>query len=140
MSMKNQRITKKGFRYKILPSTENSPRRVKDYNEYCTLYNRLAELEDKIEKGTLIELPCKVWTTLYFIVTKEQEDINGFKYGILESNKWLYVIDKNGEITIEENDLFFKFEYTYDYTFGENVFLTKTEAEARLKELQEKQK
>ena len=54
MSMKNQRITKKGFRYEILPSTENSPRRVKDYNEYCTLYNRLAELEDKIEKGLLV--------------------------------------------------------------------------------------
>ena len=54
--MKNQRITKKGFRYEILPLTENSPRRVKDYNEYCTLYNRLAELEDKIENGTLVEL------------------------------------------------------------------------------------
>ena len=54
MSMKNQRITKKGFRYEILPLTENSPRRIKDYNEYCTLYNRLAELEDKIEKGLLI--------------------------------------------------------------------------------------
>ena len=54
MSTKNQRITKKGFRYEILPSTENSPRRVKDYNEYCTLYNRLAELEDKIEKGLLV--------------------------------------------------------------------------------------
>ena len=47
-------MTKKGFRYEILPSTEYSPRRVKDYNEYCTLYNRLAELEDKIENGTLI--------------------------------------------------------------------------------------
>ena len=56
MSAKNQRITKKGFRYEMLPSTENSPRRVKDYNEYCTLYNRLAELEDKIDDGTLIEL------------------------------------------------------------------------------------
>ena len=99
------------------------------------VYYRLRELEDKIENGTLVELPCKVGTTLYFIVTEEQVDINGFKYGILESNKWLYVIDKNGEITIEENDLFFKFEYTYDYTFGENVFLTKAEAEARLKKL-----
>ena len=52
--IENQRMTKKGFRYEILPSTEYSPRRVKDYNEYCTLYNRLAELEDKIEKGLLV--------------------------------------------------------------------------------------
>ena len=29
------------------------------------LYNRLAELEDKIENGTLIELPCKVGDTIY---------------------------------------------------------------------------
>ena len=54
--IENQRMTKKGFRYEILPSTENSPRRVKDYNEYCVLYNRLAELEDKIENGTLKEV------------------------------------------------------------------------------------
>ena len=54
--IENQRMTRKGFRYEILPSTENSPRRVKDYNEYCVLYNRLAELEDKIEDGTLAEL------------------------------------------------------------------------------------
>ena len=54
MSTKNKRITKKGFRYEILPLTENSPRCVKDYNEYCTLYNRLAELEDKIENGLLV--------------------------------------------------------------------------------------
>ena len=54
--IENQRMTKKGFRYEILPSTENSPRRVKDYNEYCVLYNRLAELEDKIEDGTFAEL------------------------------------------------------------------------------------
>ena len=52
--MKNQRITKKGFRYEILPSAEHSPRRVKDYNEYCTLYNRLAELEDKIEDSVVL--------------------------------------------------------------------------------------
>ena len=52
--IENQRMTKKGFRDEMLPSTENSPRRVKDYNEYCNLYNRLAELEDKIENGTLV--------------------------------------------------------------------------------------
>lgn len=51
---KYQRLTKKGIKYEIFPSTDNSSRRVKDYNEYCILYNRLAELEDKIEKGLLV--------------------------------------------------------------------------------------
>ena len=38
----------------------------------CDLYNRLAELEDKIENGTLIEIPCvrydedrKCWQAIY---------------------------------------------------------------------------
>lgn len=29
------------------------------------LYNRLAELEDKIENRTIIELPCKAGDTIY---------------------------------------------------------------------------
>lgn len=31
------------------------------------IYRRLAELEDKIENGTLIEVPCKVGDTVYCI-------------------------------------------------------------------------
>ena len=34
---------------------------------------RLAELEDKIEQGTLIELPCKVGDTVYFIIKSGNE-------------------------------------------------------------------
>lgn len=33
----------------------------------CDVLNRLAELEDKIENGTLVELPCKVGDTAYEI-------------------------------------------------------------------------
>ena len=32
-----------------------------------TIYTRLQELEDKIENGTLIELPCKVGDIVYEI-------------------------------------------------------------------------
>lgn len=31
----------------------------KNHNRFLGTYNRLAELEDKIENGTLVELPCK---------------------------------------------------------------------------------
>ena len=34
-------------------------------------HNRLWELEDKIENGTIIELPCKVGTTVYYIGSLE---------------------------------------------------------------------
>ena len=77
------------------------------------LIDRLAELEDKIEKGTLIELPCKVGDTVYLIEMDWDEDCKSFYY-------------------ITETD--FMFQYL-DY-FGTYCFLTREEAEKRLKELQ----
>lgn len=134
--MKNQRITKKGFRYEILQSTENSPRRVNDYNEYCTLYNRLAELEDKIENETLIELPYKLGTKLYFIVLH----VFGGYFEIFETEFWVYVSrykDEFGgvDFAIEINDV----DFDYETWVTAHCYSTKAEAETRLKELQEKQ-
>ena len=76
--------------------------------------DRLAEFEDKIEQGTLIELPCKVGDTVYLIEMDWDEDCKSFYY-------------------ITETD--FMFQYL-DY-FGAYCFLTREEAEKRLKELQE---
>ena len=80
------------------------------------LYNRLAELEDKIENGTLIELPCKVGDKVY------QFDNGGEIY---ESDITCLIYDCGN----------FDFE---EMAIGKSVFLTKSEAEARLKELREK--
>lgn len=52
--MNYQRITKKGFRYEDLYVTDNSARSIKEYSRFASIYNRLAELEDKIEKGLLV--------------------------------------------------------------------------------------
>ncbi len=49
-----QRLTKKGFRYEDLYITDNSAPRIKEYSKFAAVYNRLAELEDKIEGGTLV--------------------------------------------------------------------------------------
>lgn len=38
-----------------------------DKNDIFEVYNRLAELEDKIESGLNLELPCKIGTTIYGI-------------------------------------------------------------------------
>jgi hypothetical protein len=40
---------------------------------YSYIYKRLHELETKIEQGTLIELPCKVGDTVYFIIKSGNE-------------------------------------------------------------------
>ena len=79
--------------------------------------NRLAELEDKIEQGTLIELPCKVGDTVY------QTD-----------GEIIYEITINRIIYDTEN-------IAFDETaIGKMIFLSKEAAEARLKELQEEKK
>ena len=77
--------------------------------------DRLAELEDKIEQGTLIELPCKVGAIIYYV-------------GSYQIGTWKKKIRYD----------IFEFPFTLDMldTYGNNWFLTREEAEKRLKELQ----
>lgn len=86
-------------------------------------YNKLAELEDKIEQGTLIELPCKVGDTVFTI-----------EGGIIEEHEVLGVL-------VQFEELFFKILRKRDlvckFWGSRSVFLSREEAEKRLKELQE---
>ena len=89
------------------------------------IIDRLAELEDKIEAGTLIELPCKVIIERVidehgnFIKTKKAQAFNG-RYGILYIDKEKYTLPLIDICT----------EKSYN----------REAAEARLKELEEKEK
>lgn len=74
---------------------------------------RLAELEDKIENGTLVEFPCKVGDKVY------QFDNGGEIY---ESEIKGLIYDC-GNFAFDERAI------------GTSIFLTKAEAEARLKAL-----
>ena len=77
------------------------------------LQDLLAELEDKIEQGTLIELPCKVGDIVYAIV-----------FGYDDTGCLYHFIGTKGFI-VSDYDLMGKF-----------VFLTREEAEQKLKELE----
>ena len=92
--------------------------------------NRLAELEDKIENGTLIELPCKVGDKAYSSLSSKSV----VEYEISEI-----------EIQVDEDGIFYdiiaygnktRFEFIKE-DIGDIVFLTRAEAEKRLKELKE---
>lgn len=103
--------------------------------EYCyvgNLYERLAELEDKIENGTLLELPCRVGDKFYQVI-KGLPIYEWEVETIIFSNIYF---SKNYVITARRTtDLaYWKF---WSEDFGKTIFLTKAEAEARLKELQE---
>ena len=89
---------------------------------------RLAELEDKMEQGTLIELPCK--------------DLGAFPCE-MGATVWLIykrywnVADKNGFWVLRASKVSPHNKKRFIDDFGKFVFLTREEAEKRLKELQE---
>lgn len=95
--------------------------------------NRLAELEDRIENKTLVELPCKVGDTVYRVMADKrikqpyEYKVIGFWYSAYEDCNNLHLARYiNGE-----------FESTINVPFPEFnriLFLTKAEAEKRLEE------
>lgn len=109
---------------------------------YSHIYQRLYELENILENGRLIELPCKVGDTVY--VLREDsfaEDNYKKKWHIAEGFvKKIYINTKN-EIFLQiiswvDHKLWSKDSRNYKIsTFGKTIFLTKAEAEAKLKEL-----
>ena len=100
---------------------------VKNYRDIClrTAIERLAELEDKLENGTFIELPCKVGDNIYFETWEDNGNtsigVKGHKVAGFEINAII-----NG-----------KYGKTYIpiKAVGIDVFLTKAEAEEKLKAL-----
>lgn len=89
---------------------------------------KLAEYEDLEEQGRLIKLLCKIGDTLWYV--DDDDDDYPIKLEIdaisREDGKstWYYAND----------DVYGKFGFI-DSDFGKTVFLTKSEAEAKLKEL-----
>ena len=127
-----KRLTEKEHRYKKCASCTYGNCQYCDdiYDIEKEALNRLAELEDKIENGTLIDLPCKYGNTVWFVYETENNEMF-LDEGVIQSfsidscGLWFYVIYKSG--------------LTYWHTIesiGERVFFTKAEAEKRLKELQ----
>ena len=106
-------------------------KQLQETRESKIVLNRLAELEDKIMDGTLIELPCKVGDTVYSNERIMFEPLTVKVIVIHQSIKFpvsctLIAMAKDGRAIYFPSD-----------NFNEDWFLTKTEAEAKLKELQE---
>lgn len=78
---------------------------------------RLGEYEDLEEQGLLLHLPCKIGTTVYHVV-------KSLSYGEVGDKP-----EVNYRIS-EVNFNLFMFNF-----IGESIFLTKEEAEQKLKEL-----
>ena len=85
--------------------------------------NKLAEYENLEEQGLLLRLPCKVGTKVYainrIIDYGEVGDESIYCYSIIEREFQIYMMMDYGKLV-----------------FGGNVFLTKAEAEQKLKEME----
>ena len=103
----------------------------KEYG-YSYIYKRLYELEDKIMNGTLVELPCKVGDTVWEIFYSKYEE------RILELEVTQIVMLETISYRCKtKTRCLYNYGWVKNEDFGKTVFLTKVEAEARLKELQE---
>lgn len=112
-----------------LPCGENSW----DYKNL--LIEKLGEYEDLEEQGRLIKLPCKVGDTVY---------VNGV-LGCGEAERYMVIrVDYHSTLGTGRNEFYIEALLCanpdssigfYDKQFGKTVFLTKSEAKAKLKEL-----
>ena len=92
---------------------------------------KLCDLEDKIEQGKIVELPCKVGDTLFAIYhSPKRKVVCVFEYEVTEivycSNRGVrpWVISCFGGRKFDNCD------------FGKTVFLERSAAEAKLREME----
>ncbi len=112
-----------------LPCGENS------YDYKNLLIEKLGEYEDLEEQGRLIKLPCEVGDTVY---------VNGV-LGCGEVERYMVIrVDYHSTLGTGRNEFYIEALLCanpdssigfYDKQFGKTVFLTKSEAKAKLKEL-----
>ena len=102
-------------------------------SHYCmaAVKYRLAELEDDLESGKIIRLPCKVGDTVYWLIASKYiiECVVSF-INISVGKKTHFTVWVKQKCEGVEND------FSSD-DLDEEWFLTREEAEAKLKELQE---
>lgn len=117
-----------------------------DQNKKRAILKRLWEIENQIENGTLIELPCKINDIVYEVCEKPNN--NPF---VKLPSEFFIVEHRMGDIKmtmIGEKPIFAMFTFNKEFGvmawsgehIGTQLFLTKSEAEARLRELKGEQK
>lgn len=108
----------------------------KEYGD-LHVYKRLAELENKIENGLLIELPCKIGDTIYVVPSEVNFRLNKLFHG----GELNYAYEQPvSSISVYPDDIVIHtcddVEMVSMKMYGERWFLTEEEAKKRLEELE----
>ncbi len=101
-----------------------------DCEEIDAVYRKLKEYEDLEEQGLLLRLPCKVGDVLYFahhdrVISSE---VLSAKYHAEAENHGVFIRER---LTIDVEGVSAEIDFC---DIGKTVFLTQSEAEAKLKE------
>lgn len=114
-------------------SSELCLSRTTQVEKIATILKKLADYEDLEEQGRLIKLPCKVGDKIFLDFAGFGKDVDKFTVKDFHLDCF-----KNGETILfcdyESNDRTLSGQIDV-MEFGKTVFLTKSEAEAKLKEL-----
>lgn len=104
-----------------------------DCEEIDAVYRRLKEYEDLEEQGRLIKLPCKVGDTVYYFSGGYYKNIKNWKITPIKVTEFNIKVNKSGKLiplAMIANGTRYPMS-----SIGKTVFLTKSEAEVKLKEL-----
>jgi hypothetical protein len=107
-----------------------------DCEEIDAVYRKLKDYEDAEEQGLLLRLPCKVGDTLYRVNKGAKEPV------IMMRVIQLYIKQIHKDRTVMRidaiNDADMGESCYLPCDIGERIFLTREEAEAKLKEMEKK--
>ena len=109
---------------------------------YCAI-EKLAAYEDTEEQGLLLRLPCKVGDTVWVVTSpfnvfddiEYDEDMKDEVYEAFISSVTFYKCGEQYRIYAKVTNHFIG-AYFRECDFGKTVFLTREEAEAKLKEME----
>lgn len=136
-----ERLTRNNRGFFELCEDTSPCNKICEENEECTdecviqkAFNRLGEYENLEEQGLLLRLPCKVGDIIYRVNTGAKESVIKMRvlqvnYKQLHKDRIIIRID-----AINDNDMG-ESCYLLD-DIGKRVFLTREEAEQKLKEME----
>lgn len=104
-----------------------------DCEEIDAVYRKLKEYENLEERGRLVKLPCKVGDTVYYFSGGYYKNIKNWKITPIKVTEFNIKVNKSGKLiplAMIANGTRYPMS-----SIGKTVFLTKSEAEAKLKEL-----
>lgn len=108
--------------------TINETKQLPDTEQSRKVLNRLCEIEDKIEQGKIVELPCEIGDDKFAILPNTNVIVKGKVCTIIYQNGFLidfgYAPNRFGGYT------------AYTQLLPEELFGTYEEAEAKLREME----